>query len=124
MTGQSALHRLRQLCLGLPETSETDSWGHPNFRAGKRTFAAFESIKGRPSIAIRVGVDAADSLLLQRRNLFSTPYGRGQWISIWVDDELDWAFLRELVERSYRQVALKRMLAAMDRSERRTEGTS
>jgi len=111
---QSALRKLRKLCLSLPETSETDSWGHPNFRAGKRTFAAFEPIKGRSSIAIRVGADSADLLLLQRKQLFSTPYGKGQWVSTWADDDLDWDFLQELVERSYRLVALKRMLAALD----------
>ena len=27
--------RLRKLCLSLSETSEADSWRHPNFRAGK-----------------------------------------------------------------------------------------
>ena len=45
------VEKLRALCLSFPETSETSSWGHPNFRAGKRTFAAFERVKGRPSIA-------------------------------------------------------------------------
>jgi hypothetical protein len=32
-TIQPVLQRLRDLCLSLPETSETDSLGHPNFRA-------------------------------------------------------------------------------------------
>ena len=35
--------KLRGLCLSLPETSEVGSWGHPNFRAGKKTFAVFET---------------------------------------------------------------------------------
>jgi len=41
-----ALRRVRKYCLSLPESSEVGSWGHPNFRAGKRTFAAYEWIKG------------------------------------------------------------------------------
>jgi hypothetical protein len=53
-TIQPVLQRLRDLCLSLPETSETDSRGHPNFRAGKRTFVTFEWIKVRFSIAFAV----------------------------------------------------------------------
>ena len=50
-SNEQTLKRLRALCLSLPETSEASSWGHPNFRAGKKTFVAFERVKGRPSIA-------------------------------------------------------------------------
>jgi predicted DNA-binding protein (MmcQ/YjbR family) len=114
-TDEKALHQLRKYCLSLPETSETDSWGHPNFRAGKRTFAAYESVGGRPSIAIRVDSNDADLLLLHRKEFFASPYGKGRWISTWADGELDWAFLSDLIEQSYRKVALKRMLAALDR---------
>lgn len=115
-TSSKALLQLRTLCLSLPETSETDSWGHPNFRAGKRTFAAFEDVRGRPSVAIRVGSEAADLLLLQRKDFFATPYGKGKWISTWADVDLDWDFLGELIDQSYRAVALKRMIAALKAS--------
>jgi predicted DNA-binding protein (MmcQ/YjbR family) len=107
------LHRLRALCLQLPETSESASWGHPNFRAGKRTFATFEIVSGRPSIAFRM--DHADiQRLLRRRQFFPTPYGRGQWVSAWADTALDWTFITDLLQRSYRTVALKRMIGALE----------
>ena len=35
--------RVRKLCLSLPGTSGASSWGHPNFRAAKRTFVTFET---------------------------------------------------------------------------------
>ncbi len=107
------LARFRQTCLALPETTETDSWGHPNFRAGKRTFTAFEWIKARPSLAFNLGANEVDQLLLQGDPFFATPYGRGKWISIWVDGPVDWQSVEELIAQSYRQVALKRMLAAL-----------
>lgn len=113
------IERFRKLCLGLPETTETDSWGHPNFRAGQRTFAAFEWIKGRPSLAFRVGADEADVLLFERKQFFATPYGKGLWVSIWADAPIDWALVEELTERSYRLVALKRMIAALDGQSRK-----
>jgi predicted DNA-binding protein (MmcQ/YjbR family) len=108
------LRRVRELCLRLPETSETGSFGHPNFRAGKRTFATFEWIRNRPSIAFRLGVDEVDQLLLDGHEFFPTPYGRGRWVSIWADGPIDWKLVEDLLERSYRQVALKRMIAALD----------
>lgn len=107
-----ALRRLRQQCLSLPESSEQASWGHPNFRAGKKTFAAFEWIKGRPSIAFRLDPTDVD-LLLHRKGFFATPYGRGQWVSLWADGRLNWRLVDDLLRRSYRVVALKRMITAL-----------
>ena len=110
-----ALVRFRQICLALPESTETGSWGHPNFRAGKRTFAAWEWIRGRPSFAFRLGAEEAGAFLLQHDDAFATPYGKGQWISVWADGEPDWPFLHELAERAYLSVALKRMVAVLER---------
>ena len=109
------LQHLRALCLEFPETNESSSWGHPNFRAGKRTFTTFEIVSGRPSIAFRM--DHADiDRLLRRKQFFNTPYGRGQWVSMWADRALDWDFITDLLRRSYRLVALKRMLSALEAS--------
>jgi predicted DNA-binding protein (MmcQ/YjbR family) len=109
------LQRVRKLCLSLPESSEVSSWGHPNFRAGKRTFATFEWVKERPSIAFRLNSTDID-LLLGRRGFFATPYGQGRWVSVWADRSLDWKLVERLLERSYRVVALKRMIDALDRA--------
>jgi hypothetical protein len=37
------------------------------------------------------------------------------WASLWADGRIDWKAVEELVERSYRVVALKRMLTALER---------
>jgi predicted DNA-binding protein (MmcQ/YjbR family) len=109
----STIERLRALCLAYPESSETASWGHPNFKAGKKTFVAFEHLKGRPSIAFRLHAPDVERLLM-RRQFFVTPYGRGQWVSLWADGALDWKAVTDLVDRSYRVVAQKRMIAALN----------
>ena len=108
------LTRFRRLCLTLPETTETNSWGHPNFRAGKRTFAVFEWIDGRPSVAFRLDTNDVDLYLLNHSDAFTTPYGRRKWISLWVDGRPDWILIKNLVDQSYRTVALKRMIAVLD----------
>jgi predicted DNA-binding protein (MmcQ/YjbR family) len=104
--------RVRTACLALPDTTETASWGHPNFRAGTRTFCAFEVIDGRPSIAFKLPGD--DPELRHRRDTFATPYGRSRWTSVWVDGKVERAVLDRLVERSYRGVATKRMQRVLD----------
>jgi predicted DNA-binding protein (MmcQ/YjbR family) len=101
----------RKTCLALPETTETASWNHPNFKAGKRTYCAFEVIAGRPSIAFKLpSTDPA----LASLDSFATPYGRGAWTSVWVDTEIDRAAIFRLVERSYRAAATKRMIDRLD----------
>ena len=112
-SASATLERLRTLCLSYPEASEAPSWGHPNFKAGKKVFVAFEHVKGRPSIAFRLEPSDVERLLM-RRQFFVTPNGRGQWVSLWTDDGLDWKAVTDLVDRSYRVVALKRMIAALN----------
>ena len=104
--------RARRLCLALPETTETSSWGHPNFRAGGKTFCAFEMIKGRPSLAFKLPARKVDELI-GGGDGFATPYGRGKWASLWVDKKVDWKQVQSLVTLSYRQVAGKRMLSLL-----------
>lgn len=108
------LARLRRLCLSLPETSEVSSWGHPNFRAGKRVFVTYEWLKDRvPTIAFRL--DPAEVRRLGKLPGFvATPYGRGQWISLEADRNPPWRKVEELVRAAYRTVALKRMLDALE----------
>lgn len=100
------LGRVRRLCLALPETTERASWGHPNFRTPRRTFVTFEAVKSRPSIAFRLNAADVD-LLLRRRSFFVTPYGRGQWVSVWADRAVDWRLVTRLVRNAHR-LAMKR----------------
>jgi predicted DNA-binding protein (MmcQ/YjbR family) len=100
--------------LAFPKTTETASWNHPNFRAGKKTFCTFEIIAGRPSIAFRLS-QADVAVSLRRKHFFPTPYGRGLWASAWADGAIDWKLIARLLERSYRLVANKRMAALLDR---------
>jgi predicted DNA-binding protein (MmcQ/YjbR family) len=103
---------LRALCGSFPETSETSSWGHPNFRVGKRTFSAFERVGGRPSIAFRLSRTEV-TRLARRKLFFATPYGRGLWVSVWADGPVDWVLVSDLLRRSYCSVAGKRLSAAL-----------
>ena len=106
------VRNIRELCLALPEVSEKSSWGHPNFRAGKRTFATVEWVRGEPSVAIRLG-RAGVNRYAEVKGAFLTPYGRGEWLSLKADRTLNWGLLEKLILDSYKSVALKRMLKAL-----------
>lgn len=84
---------------------------------------AFEWIHGRPSIAFRLNPTDVD-LLLHRKGFFVTPYGQGRWVSLWADGAPDWGLVSRLVEQSYRVVALKRMLAALNSTKKTASNTS
>ena len=110
---KTVLEQLRKICLTLPETIETSAFGHPNFKAGKKTFVTYENFKGQDSIAFRVDPLQFDALLLDPR-FFATPYGRGQWLSLPVDKAVDWSLVKDKVSSSYRLVANKRMLVSLE----------
>jgi predicted DNA-binding protein (MmcQ/YjbR family) len=110
---RAVFRRLRRVCLALPEATETSAWGHPNFRAGKRTFCAFELFRDRPSVAFRV-TPAEAKQLRRKRHFFLTPYGRGVWVSRWLDVDGDADSLATLIDRSYRQVAPRNLLRMLD----------
>jgi predicted DNA-binding protein (MmcQ/YjbR family) len=99
--------RLRRLCLAVPGALEKLSWGHPNFRVGTATFCAFEIMKGRPSVAFRLA-EKEIQRLTGKPNFFATPYGRGMWISRWLDVPVDWDELATLVDRSVTQATTKK----------------
>jgi predicted DNA-binding protein (MmcQ/YjbR family) len=101
--------RVRRQCLGLPGAIEALAWGHPVFKAGGKMFCAFEVMKGRPSIAFRLDTKSAAAALKDVR-CFASPYGRGLWVSVWVDEAVDWKQVGAFVDESYRTVAPKRSL--------------
>lgn len=105
--------RARRLCLAFPETTERISWGHPNFRAGKKTFCAFEVWRGRPSIVFRLSRPEVGRAVRSRR-FFEPPYGRGLWAGMWLDGRVNWKSIASTLERSYRTVATRRQIAVLD----------
>ena len=46
MEEKKILEKLREICLALPKTSETTTFGHPTFQVGTKTFTVLETYKG------------------------------------------------------------------------------
>jgi hypothetical protein len=110
------LAELRQVCLAFPESAEVEAWGRPTFRAGKRMFAVFEGNDEHPWAVIFKPDEAERPALLDDPRIYRPAYyGPGGWLALDFEAApIDWGEIAELMESSYRQVALQRMLKALE----------
>ncbi len=114
MTDEQILLMLREICLQFPEARETVKWGNPTFEAGKKMFAVLDHYDGSVCVAFRFGEDDT-SELTKDPTIFPAPYGaKHGWWCIRADKKIPRRKLASLVENSYRSVAIKRMLKALD----------
>lgn len=60
--------------------------------------------------------DPSDELALRADPRFFVPKSRTTWLGFDLAADPDWDEVAELAESSYRQVALRRMVSALDRS--------
>ena len=110
--------RLSAICLSLPGTTETFSWGHPNYRAGGKAFATLESFKGVLSIAVRAS-EPERELLLDDPRFFPTPYSGGRgWVSLKIEGRIPWTLVRQLCVRAHALATQERKPSQRKRSER------
>jgi predicted DNA-binding protein (MmcQ/YjbR family) len=117
MKPDTALPKLRKICLALPEVVETVTFGNPTFKAGKRTFVVLDKYKGEYAIAFKATLADQTALTLDPR-FYITPYsGNHGWVSLRLNARMDWEEVGALALMSYRLVALKRMLMLLDQRE-------
>ncbi len=112
------LGEVRRIALGFPEAVEVEAWGRPTFRAGKKMFAIFGGDDQRPATVIFKTDPAEHRALADDARFFGPAYfDRRSWIALDLTiADVDWDEVAELLDTSYRQVALKRMLRALDLS--------
>jgi hypothetical protein len=115
------LAKLRPICLGLPEAVEKESHGRPAFFAGKRTFAVYGAAgEGDTRLVIHPGETERESLMTDPRFTVPPYWGASGWLALDLGRhpglDGDWAEVGELVEESYRRVALVRMLRQLEGS--------
>jgi predicted DNA-binding protein (MmcQ/YjbR family) len=110
------LAELRAICLAFPEAVEVEAWGRPTFRAGKKIFAVFSGDDDHAFAVIFKPEPEERPALLDDERFYAPPYfGPSGWLALDLTAaEVDWTEVGELLDGSYRQVALKRMLRALD----------
>jgi hypothetical protein len=115
MADPTPLERLRALCLALPEVTERLSHGEPTwFVRDKKVFVTFADQHHDDRLAFwcaaPAGVQEALVAAAPER-YFRPPYvgGRG-WMGVYLDVEVDWTEVEELVRDAFRHVAPRHLL--------------
>jgi hypothetical protein len=120
MTGSSALARIRELCLSLPETSERPSHGQPAFFIrGRRTFVMYldnHHGDGRLALWCAAPTGMQEALVeAAPEHYFIPPYvGHRGWLGVRLDRGLDWEEIAGAVEDAYIAVAPKKLIEAVE----------
>lgn len=113
------LDRLRAICLALPEVSERLSHGEPAwFVRGKKTVATYADHHHDDRLAFWCpappGVQE-ELVSTEPDRFFRPPYvGPSGWIGVYLDVEVDWDEITEIVREAYRKVAPKKLVAQLD----------
>jgi hypothetical protein len=118
---ERTLEKIREISLGLPETSERPSHGAPSFFVrGKRCFLMVLTNHhgdGRFAIWCAAG-DGVQRMLVgaDPERFFVPPYvGHRGWLGVRLDRELDWNELAGIVEDAYVEVAPAKLVEAARR---------
>jgi predicted DNA-binding protein (MmcQ/YjbR family) len=111
----SVLQRLRSICLALPDTRETLTWGEPHFRVGDKIFAGCGDEGGRATIGFKLEKPHAEARVRDDPRFSVAPYvGRHGWVSLAATRIDDWEEVRALIHESYRLIAPKASRAKLD----------
>jgi predicted DNA-binding protein (MmcQ/YjbR family) len=113
------LERLRTICLALPEATEGGGVGNPSFRVRDKIFAMQHPVESRPSLWIKAPRGVRETLVASEPERFFVPPYVGQhgWVGIWLDVDLDWALITDLIEDGYRMTAPKKLSQKLQRAE-------
>jgi hypothetical protein len=112
------LEKVRDLCLGLPETSEKEAWGGPTFRVKGKMFAMYlddHHGDGRVALWCKSTHEARDAVIASDPDRFFVPpyVGTNGWLGVRLDKRLGWKRITELVEHGWRLAAPKRVAALL-----------
>ncbi len=114
---QGILNKLRSLCFNLPEVIEDKQFGHPAFKAGKKSFCTLSHREGKTRLQIWVGADRQAALTsFDKRFEIPAYVGHNGWINLDLTIKQNWTEIEELLLISYEHFALKRMLKALQES--------
>lgn len=107
--GRRYLEKFRTIAFALPEVAETESFGHPWFRAGGpngKLISVFGQEDGHWSLCFRAS-KAEQGIFLEDPRFVKTPYiGHHGWVSLKLPPaKPNWDEVAELLKMSYRNNA-------------------
>ncbi|WP_084961218.1 MmcQ/YjbR family DNA-binding protein [Thermoactinospora rubra] len=112
------LTELRRICMALPEVTERLSHGEPTwFVRGKKTFVMYADHHHDDRVAFWCAAPPGvqEELVAEDPGrFFRPPYvGHRGWLGVYLDVEVDWEEVAEIVADAYRAVAPKTLITKM-----------
>ena len=111
---------LRAICLTLPDAYEEHAWKGTRWMVRKKSFAHVLGVAdardadGDVVLSFRAAADELDALRNAGHPFFYLGWGSDA-MGMVLDDDTDWAEVRELVTESYCVLAPKKLIALIDR---------
>jgi predicted DNA-binding protein (MmcQ/YjbR family) len=108
--------KLRSHALSYRETTETFPWGESAFKVKGKTFVFMRAEPDELSFSVKLPKSRKQALALPGSE--PTHYGMGAkgWVTLRPTSKTSLKLLADLIDESYRAVAPKRVLAALDSS--------
>jgi hypothetical protein len=118
MAPTEPLENLRRLCLALPETTERLSHGEPTwFVRDKKTFVTYADHHhdDRLGFWCAAPLGAQEELVgAEPERFFRPPYvGHRGWLGVYLDVDVDWDEIGEIVLDAYHAVAPKSLVTSL-----------
>ena len=101
--GDPLLKKLRTVCLALPGSVETLTYGHPTFKANGKAYAVLDNYKGVRCVWFRCA-KSNRAILLKDARFFPSPYDKAQQALCRAAQDIDWRQLRDLIRASFESV--------------------
>lgn len=104
-------------CLSLPEVEAyTMNFEppHPAYRAGKKPFLIVGTEPEDPTLSIKMPLHDQPMFLEDPRITRTAYVGQHGWVTLHLSRGFAWEEVSRMITHSYRHVALKRMLKALD----------
>jgi hypothetical protein len=117
MADDPAYTRFKAICLALPDTKVTMTWGSPHMRVGEKIFTGWglEDDKRHWSFSVKLDKDKQAALVQSDPRFaiaaYTGKYG-GTTMTVAKGDE-DWGEIAALVEEGYRNIAPKKLIAML-----------
>lgn len=104
---RAAFAKVRALCLALPDTKLTMTWGSPHFRVVEKIFCGFGAEDGKQVMGVKLEMAHARSIIKDSR-FWPAPYvGKHGWVSMDVTKRKSWDEVAALIRESYELTAPK-----------------
>jgi predicted DNA-binding protein (MmcQ/YjbR family) len=107
---QTAVERLRAICLALPDTTEKLAWSEPTWRVRGKLFAQLDNHHhGADHLAVWLPAPLGEQeamIFTDPARFFRPPYvGHRGWVGVRIDRRPNWAVVAKLVRQAYGLVA-------------------